>query len=401
MRGRTDIYDYKKQLDTLKGYLEKQGMSPANKNSIEKFIAHCQIMGLSDARIIRYYYAFKYFNIFFEKDFNAATKEDVEAVVAKINSKETWSPTTKHDMRVMLKRFYKWLYGKDEEYPPEVKWIKTKIKRTDKKLPNEGELLTEDDIEKAIAHANNLRDRALISTLYEAGCRIGELCSLRIMDVSFDKMGTVLAVTGKTGPRKIRVVASTPHLAAWISSHPFQRNRESPMWICLDIKKECRKADYDTIRLMLNDVFQKAGIHKRHNPHLFRHSRATIMASHLTEFQMNQYFGWIQGSKMPSTYVHLSGKNIDDAILKFNGMNVQEDSKPKNSSIICRRCDTINKLESTYCCKCGCVVDVVTALKIEEEQKEADRFREVSKEILSLLKKERPELVMEMMKRVG
>ncbi|MEK6816136.1 MAG: hypothetical protein AABY09_00860, partial [Nanoarchaeota archaeon] len=115
------------------------GMSPANKDSIEKFIAHCQIMGLSDARIIRYYYAFKYFNIFFEKDFNAAAKEDIEAVVAKINSKETWSPTTKHDMRVMLKRFYKWLYGKDEEYPPEVKWIKTKIKRTDKKLPNEGE----------------------------------------------------------------------------------------------------------------------------------------------------------------------------------------------------------------------------------------------------------------------
>lgn len=35
---------------------------------------------------------------------------------------------------------------------------------------------------------------------------------------------------------------------------------------------------------------------------------------------MNVYFGWVQGSGMPSIYVHLSGRDIDDAILKANGV---------------------------------------------------------------------------------
>ena len=47
------------------------------------------------------------------------------------------------------------------------------------------------------------------------------------------------------------------------------------------------------------------------------------MANHLTEFQMNQYFGWIQGSDMPSTYVHMSGKNVDEALLRMNGVAVE------------------------------------------------------------------------------
>ena len=42
------------------------------------------------------------------------------------------------------------------------------------------------------------------------------------------------------------------------------------------------------------------------------------MANYLTEAQMNVYFGWTQGSDMPGVYVHLSGRDIDDAILKAN-----------------------------------------------------------------------------------
>ncbi|MBW2965283.1 tyrosine-type recombinase/integrase, partial [Candidatus Woesearchaeota archaeon] len=77
---------------------------------------------------------------------------------------------------------------------------------------------------------------------------------------------------------------------------------------------------YSAIRSMVSRTFEKAGIRKKCNPHAFRHSRATYMANHLTEFQMNQYFGWIQGSDMPSTYVHMSGREVDDAILAMNGL---------------------------------------------------------------------------------
>ncbi|MEA3378864.1 MAG: hypothetical protein U9Q69_04460 [Nanoarchaeota archaeon] len=53
--------------------------------------------------------------------------------------------------------------------------------------------------------------------------------------------------------------------------------------------------------MMIRKLFKEAGVDKKHNPHTFRHSRASYLANYLTEFQMNQYFGWVQGSDMPST----------------------------------------------------------------------------------------------------
>ena len=53
------------------------------------------------------------------------------------------------------------------------------------------------------------------------------------------------------------------------------------------------------------------------------------MTNYLTEAQMNAYFGWVQGSGMPSIYVHLSGRYIDDAVLKANGI-VQKDVSTPN-----------------------------------------------------------------------
>ena len=44
---------------------------------------------------------------------------------------------------------------------------------------------------------------------------------------------------------------------------------------------------------------------------------------------MNAHFGWIQASDMPSIYVHLSGRDIDDAVLKANGI-VQKDISTPN-----------------------------------------------------------------------
>ncbi len=42
------------------------------------------------------------------------------------------------------------------------------------------------------------------------------------------------------------------------------------------------------------------------------------MAKHLTEAQMKIYLGWSMSSKMVSTYVHLSGRDIDNRIMELN-----------------------------------------------------------------------------------
>ncbi len=283
---------------------------------------------------------------------------------------------TKQDYKKIIKRFYKWLKGDDKIYPDEVSWINADVKRSELNLPGEGDLLTEDDIKKLINAANHPRDKALISMLYESGCRITELGGLRISDVKFDKYGVVIAVRGKTGSRKIRLVSSTPYLMTWLNIHPFKHENDSPLWINIGTKAYNKPVNYNGILRQIKSIARKAGVNKRCNPHLFRHSRATYMANHLTEFQMNQYFGWIQGSSMPSTYVHLSGKEINNAILKLNGVETEEKEekssnlRPKN----CHRCETINSYDSKYCSICAAPLDIETAMKMEERRRIPDEL---------------------------
>jgi tryptophan 2,3-dioxygenase len=73
---------------------------------------------------------------------------------------------------------------------------------------------------------------------------------------------------------------------------------------------------YARVSAILKTVAKLASILKTANPHDFRRIRATHLANHLPEAQMNEYMGWMQVSEMPSTYVHLSGCDVDQALLK-------------------------------------------------------------------------------------
>jgi integrase/recombinase XerD len=258
-------------------------------------------------------------------DFDRASEEDLRAYVGSIE-RSALSDWTKHDYKVSMKKFYKWLNGGEE--PVKVRWIKTTLKKHDRKLPED--MLKEEDVERMIDAALNKRDKAIIALLWDIGARIGEIGNLRVKDIKFDDIGISILVNGKTGPRRVRAVWSVNYLKDWLKDHPNQKNPEAPLWFNFAKKTEKLEAmQYGAIRMQLNKISKKAGISKKIHPHLFRHSRCTHMASYLTEAQMNVYFGWVQGSDMPSIYVHLSGRDVDDAILKANGV-VDKDAKTAN-----------------------------------------------------------------------
>ena len=391
------IHDYDRGLVTAKNRVFKAQMPEKSKELILAMNDDLVLKGLSKARLMKYLEVLKVVGTKIDKPLDEAEEVDIKRIVSEIQQ-SNFSPWTKQTYKVIIRKFYQWLH-KTEDYPAIVKWINIKMNRSEMKLPSEGDLLTEEDIKKLLIAAEHPRNKAFISVLWESGARISEIGNLKIKHVSFDKYGTVITVQGKTGSRKIRLIASTPYIATWINSRgTYDGNAD--LWINIGPKCHNQAMAYSNIGLLLKRIFKKAGINKRTNAHLFRHSRATFMANHLTEFQMNQYFGWIQGSNMPSTYVHLSGKNVDNAILEMNGFKTDENS---NQSIMqpkkCLRCDTINGHESKYCLKCGGVMDLQEAMNLQqsfEERKEADSVMD------RLMKdKEVQRFLMEKMKGLG
>jgi len=272
----------KKRIDSLKD----SEISETNKKLILNFVNYCFSEGIGEHRALKYLSTLKIVAKSIFTDFDKATEDEIRAYVGSIE-RSALSDWTKHDYKVSLKKFYKLLNGGEE--PLKVRWIKTKLKKHDRKLPED--MLKEEEVELMIDTALNKRDKAIIALLWDIGARIGEIGNLRVKDIKFDDIGISILVNGKTGPRRVRAVWSVNYLKDWLKDHPNQKNPEAPLWFNFAKKTEKLEAmQYGAIRMQLNKISKKAGISKKIHPHLFRHSRCTHMASYLTEAQMNVYF---------------------------------------------------------------------------------------------------------------
>lgn len=367
----TDYHRFSKQYQTAITRLWKAKMPEDDKRLVEKFARDIKADGTGYSRLTKLVRNLAVIGEALGKQFKQATVEDIRRIVHVYES-GNYSVWTKHDVKVILKQFYKWLDG--EDYPKIVKWICTTIPHKDKPLTQEAELLTEDEVNKLIATADHPRNKAVIAILAESGARIGEIGNLTIGQIKIDASGTVLNVSGKTGRRRLRIISATSYLVKWLDIHPDNANPYAPLWVNIGTKDYHKQSTYETIRKILIETFKKAGIKKRCHPYIFRHSRASQLARHLTEYQMCAYFGWTPGSRMPSLYVHISGKDLDEDILRINGMKPGEKPIPYKPQLrACPRCREINSPNALYCCKCAEIVDPALALKskLEEAEKPA------------------------------
>ncbi|MEM3433187.1 MAG: tyrosine-type recombinase/integrase [Nitrososphaerales archaeon] len=202
----TDIHNYQRHLKQALQRLSSSSIEDEDKQLIKGFADRLQAEGISKGRIVKYINHLKICAelVGFGQErpwFKESTRKDVERLVGRIEASD-YKPHTKHDYKVVLRRFYQWLKEcdrGDEEYPEEVSWIKTTIKKNEKKLPED--LLSEEEVLRIADHALCQRDRAFTLLLYDSGGRIGEILPLRIKDVTFDEYGAKIRVSGKTGEK--------------------------------------------------------------------------------------------------------------------------------------------------------------------------------------------------------
>ncbi|MCO8242991.1 tyrosine-type recombinase/integrase [Haladaptatus sp. AB643] len=282
---------------------------PTNKRLIREFHRDLLLDGISAARRQK---VTAHLNIVAEhigqNRFDRLERRDITDLIEWIHNRDIMSSTVS-DYKQIIKQFYKWQNNGEE--PEQTAWIRRDAASYHHILPRH--LLTPQDISRLIDACVNDRDRAFIALLWETGARIGEVIDLRYGDIEDDSIGKRVVVMGKTGSRRLPLIESSPYIVQWLMTHPAP-GTEAPLWCKIEQGTSDDQIGYNYIRLRLLMRAQKrADIEKPVNPHHFRHSRATHLANWLTEAQLCEWFGWVQGSKIPARYVHLSGRDIDNA----------------------------------------------------------------------------------------
>jgi len=371
---------------------------------------------------------------YIEKDFKKITQDDMlkfEEFLEKDyilkgkafhkKNKKGFSKSSIEQYMAHIKRFYKYLYNKSEykkgkkfqkniPYPDVVSWISSDTNNY-KKLPLD-KLISEEDLLKLLDICDNFRDKAMYSAgFYDAGLRIGELISLNVGNVGFDKLGGyfILPKEGvdlKTGQRKIRLFlmpSSTQYLKDFLNNHPFKKYLNAPLFYSLDMRNYLKvvnkaknnnieQSDFEKIRLSrpgiegnLRKLCKYAGIQNL-TPHMLRHTSATICSKKgFNEMELRIRYGWSPTSKMPSRYVHLASKDIDDKIKIITGYKEPEEIEPsKLTNIICWNCNNENVPTNKFCGVCG--VDLKPKEEITIEEKTDENIYQKLKDILEYQK---------------
>lgn len=308
--------DYEAAVTRTLAYIESAShIHPENKQLIKEYHRDMVLADISSAQQQKLLAHFKIITDHVgQTRFVDLDKEAIIELVAWLYTRGT-SNSTVVDYKQAIKQFWKWM--NDGNDPEETKWIRRGPVEHKRILPQS--LLTPADVQALLDACHNVRDRAFVAVLWETGARIGELIDLEVGHIEQTEFGKQMIVSGKTGSRRLLLLESESYLESWLTAHP-NRRPDAPLWCKIDTKQGSpdETISYQYIRLRILDrASEQAGIQKPVNPHHFRHSRATYLANYLTEAQMCAWFGWVPGSRVPGRYVHLSGRDIDQAYVSM------------------------------------------------------------------------------------
>lgn len=345
---------------------ESEEILERNKELIHDYKQDQVLNGLSPATLLRNTQRLKIVAQEAEKPYDEMDKSDVKDLIVWVHDQD-YTEETVDTYKTVIKSFWSWLKdaGRDES-PVEVRWIQlSNGSGNGDTLPKD--LLTKEDVENQANAAKNPRDKAFIYLLYESGARIGELIDLTVGDIEDRKHGKKITIDGKTGARRLPLVESVPHLNNWLNKHP-NPEKDAPLWCKIQQGSGDDQLGYRYIReKILKKNMDRADIEKPSNPHHYRHSRASFLANEMTEAQLCEWFGWVQGSDVPSKYVHLSGRDIDNAYDQLHGLYEPDEEEQTPDVVKCPRCQELNEPNAAFCMRCGFALDQKTAAELEDK----------------------------------
>ncbi len=148
-----------------------------------------------------------FFSKFMNYDLKQITKEQIEGFVYQLIKENNISESYQNQMINAIKAYYEHVLGLPRAF--------YEIERP-KKSVNIPNVLSEEEVLKIIQSPNNIKHKAILSTIYSAGLRISELINLRINDIN-SKDGYIF-IKGAKGKKDRKTILSE-HLVMMLRNY--------------------------------------------------------------------------------------------------------------------------------------------------------------------------------------
>ena len=228
------------------------------------------------------------------QDIDSLSKEEIKTFLLYLVQEKKVSPSTQNQYINAIKFYYEKVLKQ-----PRMAYVLERPNRA-KKLPK---VLTEQEVLMILKNTPNIKHKTIVSLLYSAGLRVGELIGLRVQDVVWDK--NYLFVRGGKG-KKDRITLLSEHVAFLLRKY-LQKYKPN-YWVIEN--HERKQYSSSSVRAILKNSTKKAALRKRVNPHMLRHSFATHLLEKGTDLRYIQELLGHGSSKTTEIYTHVSKKSL-------------------------------------------------------------------------------------------
>lgn len=291
--------------------------------AIKQFLEYCQIeKGKSPKTIENYNH---YLNRFlkFTQDISVSSIDGKIVRTYRLylhnlknNHDEIINPKTQNYHLIALRAFFKYLQKNDIDcYSPE----KIELIKIHQDLPS---FLENDEVEQILnLQPNNkkiqeLRDIAIVKTLFSTGLRVSEIIKLKKDDIGHERQE--IAITGKGG--KSRVVFLSPFALEAIQQYLLARKDIDPFLFVNHYRKNNQTSVLTprTIQRIIKKITKKAGVIKKVTPHTLRHSFATDLLINGADLRSVQSLLGHSSITTTQIYTHLTDQHLKEIHQKFH-----------------------------------------------------------------------------------
>ncbi len=213
-----------------------------------------------------------------------------------------------------LRTFFKYLQEKQVVKVNKISYIA--MPKFEKELPN---ILNKEDLNKLRDVINTekitgVRDRLIIEMLYSSGMRASELIDLSEYMINIPERE--IRVIGKGDKERITFFSETAR--KWLEKYLSHKKKEYGNYSkeIVFTNNRGEKLTTRSLRRLISNYAQKAGIQKEITPHVFRHSFATELLNNGVDIRYLQELLGHSSISTTQVYTHVSKALLKDIYMK-------------------------------------------------------------------------------------
>ncbi len=284
-----------------------------DREGVRKFVMTKAASGYSWNSVRTTIHALARVSKLFRRSMVKAVRDDVVAAMVALNADPEQGGATNARWYVGLTKEYMRFHDRDKALL---------------KLPRNGrrarvwmdpkDVLTREDVARMIAKARDVRDRGLLSVLWDSGARAHEVLALDLGDIEVRGRGKDAVITiwfrapkTRGTERRVPLWEATPTLKSYLASHQRRTDPAAPLFL----SAAGSRLSYSSARDIVKYAGLRAKITKPVGCHKFRHARASDLKRRgVSEGAIRLWMGWTRDSPVMHRYISLDVEAAGDEI---------------------------------------------------------------------------------------